>query len=125
MLATQIHLMPIYKHSSIRLHGFICFFFFYGASSRFRAIASPTFFLHSSLSLAAAFQFRTQSSLAIPLCMTSSHLFHGLPSSLPPPTHLSSTFFGIRHCSILTTWLVHINLPKLMYVQHTYIHFYL
>jgi hypothetical protein len=31
-------------------------FFFYGTSACFRVMASPTFLLHSSLSLAAAFQ---------------------------------------------------------------------
>jgi hypothetical protein len=40
------------------------YFFFYGASARFRAMASPTFFLHSSLSLATAFQFRIRGRLA-------------------------------------------------------------
>jgi hypothetical protein len=38
-------------------HKFILFFFFYGASTRFRAMASPTFFLHSSLPLASSSEF--------------------------------------------------------------------
>jgi hypothetical protein len=47
--------------------------------------------------------------LAASLCMTSSHLFHGLPTGLPPPKLLLSTFFGIQCCSILTTCPAHIN----------------
>jgi hypothetical protein len=45
----------------------------------------PTFFLQSFVSLAAAFQFRIRSRLAASLCMTSCHLFRGLPTGLPPP----------------------------------------
>jgi hypothetical protein len=40
--------------------------------------------------------------LAASLCMTSSHLFHGLATGLPPPKQLPSTFFGILCCSVLT-----------------------
>jgi hypothetical protein len=69
--------------------------FFYGALARFWAMASPTFFLHYSIPLAAAFQFQIQSRLTASLCMAYSYLFHGLPTSLPPPKQLPSTFFGI------------------------------
>jgi hypothetical protein len=56
------------------------FLFFYGAS--------PTFFLHSSSSPAAAFQFRIRCRLAASLCMASSHLFNGLPTGLSSPKQL-------------------------------------
>jgi hypothetical protein len=91
-------------------------FFFYGASACFWAMASPTFFLHSS-SLAATFQFRIQSRLAASLYIPSFHLFRGLPTDLPPPKQLPSTLPGIRRCSILTTWPAHINLFKRVYVD--------
>jgi hypothetical protein len=80
-------------------------------------MASPTFFLHSYLSLAADFQFRIRSSLAASFCIIPSHLFRGLPTGLPPPKQLSRTLFGRRYCSILTPRPAHINLFKRMYVE--------
>jgi hypothetical protein len=50
--------------------------------------------------------------VAASLCMISSHLFRGHSTGLPPPKQLPSTFFGIRCCSMLTTWPAHINLFK-------------
>jgi hypothetical protein len=49
--------------------------------------------------------------------MTSSHLFRGLPTGLPPPKQLPNTFYAIRCCSILTTWPTHINLFKRMHAD--------
>jgi hypothetical protein len=80
-------------------------------------MASPTFFLHSSLSLLAAFQFRIPTTLAASLCVTSSRLFHGLPTGLPPPKQLPSTLFGIRCSSILTECPAHISHFKRMHVE--------
>jgi hypothetical protein len=50
----------------------------------FGPMASPTFFLYSPLSLAAAFQLQIWSRLSASLCMTSSQLFRGLPTGLSP-----------------------------------------
>jgi hypothetical protein len=95
----------------------IYIFFFYGASARFRAMASPTFFHHSSSSLVAAFQFRVLSRFAASLCMTPSHLLRGLATGLPPPKQLPSIFFGIRYSSVLTMWPAHNNDFQRTYVE--------
>jgi len=93
------------------LHDFTIkiFFFLYGASACFLAMASPISFLQSSHFLAAIFHFRIWSKSMVSLQTTSSHLLLSFPKGLLLPKHSPIPFCGIRESSIITTWPAHFN----------------
>ena len=78
------------------------FFFLCGASTRFRALASPISALQPSLFLPDAIQYRIYSKSTASHQKTSSHLPLGLPTDLLTPQHPPNTFSGYEnHPSLL------------------------